>query len=80
MSQVPAEFQSKTPARLRDLAHKGALKLRPVVQQVMLDAAAEIEGSEEAYRALVNENRSLREKLAQTQTNLRGAYDIIARN
>ncbi|WP_207002626.1 hypothetical protein [Trinickia mobilis] len=77
---MPAEFQSKTPARLRDLAHKGALKLRPVVQQVMLDAAAEIEGSEEAYRALVNENRSLREKLAQTQTNLRGAYDIIARN
>lgn len=50
-----------------------------MVQQALLDAAAEIEGGEEAYAALVDQNRSLREKLAQTQTNLRGAYDVIAR-
>jgi hypothetical protein len=47
--------------------------------KVLLDAAAEIEGSEEAYAVLVDQIRDLRQKLTQTQKNLMNALDLVAR-
>lgn len=79
MVEVPEEHRSKTPDQLRDLAQKAALNLRPVVQQALLDAAAEIEGSEHAYAVLVNEIRELREKLARTEQNLRATLELVPR-
>lgn len=40
----------------------------------------EIEGSEEAFAAVIDEKRDLQSKLAQTESNLRAAYDTIARH
>jgi hypothetical protein len=74
---VPEQYRSKTPGRLRDLAHKQALNVRPVVQQALLDAAGEIEGGEEAYAALVDKIRALYERLAVTERNLRDALKLI---
>lgn len=76
---VSEQYRSKTPGRLRDLAQKYALKVRPVVQQALLEAAGEIEGGEEAYATLVDEIRALRERLTLTERNLRETLDLIPR-
>jgi hypothetical protein len=77
--EVPEQFRSKAPKQLRDLAHKPELNLRPVVRQALLDAAAEIEGSEAAYAVLVSDVRGLRERLAHTEANLRSALAQVPR-
>ncbi len=79
MADIPAEFQSKAPARLRDLAREQARPLSPAERQVVFDAAAEIEGSEEAYAVLVSEVGDLRGKLRDTRRNLDSAYEFIGR-
>lgn len=79
MVEVPEEHRSKTPGGLRDLAQKAALNLRPVVQQALLDAAAEIEAGEHAYAVLVYEIRELREKLTRTEQNLRATLKLVPR-
>ncbi|CAJ6624785.1 Uncharacterised protein [Burkholderia pseudomallei] len=76
---VPPEFKSQTPELLRRYAQQFGDELSPDVLQAMLDAASELEGSEEAFAAVVDEKRDLQRKLAQTESNLRGAYDTIAR-
>ncbi|MBU6492185.1 MAG: hypothetical protein KGL61_05185 [Burkholderiales bacterium] len=78
-ARVPPEFKSQTPDRLRRYARQYSKKLSCDVQQALLDAANEIEGSEEAFATVVDEKRNLQRKLAQTESNLRGAYDMIAR-
>ncbi|WP_425953316.1 hypothetical protein [Ralstonia pseudosolanacearum] len=76
MTEVPEECRSKTPARLRDLARSDGSGLPPATRQALLDAAAEIEGSEVAYAVLVNDIQDLRKKLAHTQQNLQSANEL----
>ncbi|MCY0914041.1 hypothetical protein [Massilia antarctica] len=77
---VPVEYQSRAPEQLRDLAHACADKIGPNGQTVLRDAAAEIEGSEEAYAALVSEIHVLREKLARTERNLQATLRLVPRS
>lgn len=79
MIDVPEECRSKAPAHLRNLAHKHGLTVSPAERQMLLNAAAEIEGSEEAYVVLVSEIRGLREKLANTERNLRATLELVPR-
>lgn len=81
MSQVkvPEEHRSKVPSLLRDLAVNHCSAMGATETKVLLDAAAEIEGSEEAYAVLVDQIRDLRQKLTQTQKNLMNALDLVAR-
>ncbi|CAG9236032.1 hypothetical protein PSP6_690128 [Paraburkholderia tropica] len=78
-ARVPPEFKSQTPDRLRRYAQQHSGELASDVQQALLNAANEIEGSEEAFAVVVDEKRDLMRKLANTESNLRGAYDMIAR-
>lgn len=68
--QVPAEYQSTVPAKLRDLA----TSLDADAAKLLHDAAAEIEGGEDAFAALVQRTDELQKKLAQAQRNLESAY------
>lgn len=77
---VPEEFRSQTPSSLRKLSNDMRVASDIKFKQLLLDAAAEIEGGEDAYAAIVDENGKLREKLAQTQYNLQCAYDILHKN
>jgi hypothetical protein len=74
---VPVEYQSRAPEQLRNLAHACADKIGPTGQKALRDAAAEIEGSEEAYAVLVNEIHVLREKLARTERNLQATLALV---
>jgi hypothetical protein len=65
------EFRSKTPKCLRELAQKDELRLQPAVQHALIEAAAEIESSEQAYAALLRDVGELRAKLARTTEQLR---------
>lgn len=78
-SQVPPEFKSQTPSLLRQCASNHRSDQPAAVNQVLLDAANEIEGSEEAFAVLVAQKRELQARLEQTQANLREAYDMLAR-
>jgi len=77
VTEVPEQYRSKTPAKLRSLAQNSLLDFPPAVREALQEAAAEIEGSEEAYAVLVGELRELREKHERTQENLRSAYSQI---
>ena len=77
MTEVPEQYRSKTPAKLRILAQDALQELPPAVREALQEAAAEIEGSEVAYAVLVGDLRELREKHARTQENLRSAYSRI---
>ncbi len=77
---VPPEHQSKTPGQLRTLATALAEKIGPRAQQQLLDAAAEIEGGEEAFATVVREISILRGKLATTERNLRAAVELLPRS
>lgn len=58
---VPTEFKSQTPARLRLHAQRYGDKLSQDLQQALLDAASEIEGSEEAFATAVDQKRELQQ-------------------
>lgn|GEM_PF-6868535 len=77
---VPAEYQSKAPEQLRQLAQACASKIGSPGQKVLLDAAAEIEGSEEAYAVLVGEIEDLRKRLEHTERNLRTTLAMLPRS
>ena len=74
-AEVPREHRSATPEQLRALAD--ANHFNETGKKLLLDAAAEIEGSEEAYAILVGEIRTLREKLAHTEKNLRATIELV---
>ncbi|MEW6343078.1 MAG: hypothetical protein AB1704_20645 [Pseudomonadota bacterium] len=78
-ASVPPEFRSQTPDRLRRLAQLYGVRLPPEVQQELLDAASEIEGSEEAFGILVADKHELQPELDRTGLLLRSAYDMYAR-
>lgn len=80
MFEVPPEFRSTTPSRLRDVAETLTGKVTEVQKKLLLEAAAEIEGSEEAFATLVSEKRELHKKLVQTERNLRATIDLIPRS
>lgn len=67
---VPIEHRSKCAPLLRDLALRG-FKTGSKEQKLLLDGAAEIEGSEQAYVDLVDVNRVLRETIERYERNLR---------
>ncbi|WP_410199283.1 hypothetical protein [Burkholderia cenocepacia] len=46
------------------------------LRQLLLDATAELEGSEQAYAELVDQNQALQRALAQRRSNLRAALAI----
>ncbi|CAE6823626.1 hypothetical protein R70006_06327 [Paraburkholderia domus] len=77
-ARVPPEFKSQTPDRLRHLAQRYGVKLPCEVQQALLDAANEIEGSEEAFGTVVDDKRELKKELDRTGALLRSAYDMFA--
>jgi hypothetical protein len=59
------------------LASKSNVAKGMASQKLLLEAAAEIEGGEDAYAALVCEIDALRKKLAHTQQNLRSVIDML---
>lgn len=65
-----------TPAGLRARRH-GTLPAD--VAQALLDAAAELEASEEAFAELVEQKRELQRRLANCESNLRAALARPAR-
>ena len=73
---VPPEFRSPSPAHLRDCLRRYRGTLPADVTQALLDAAAEIEGSEQAFAELVEQKRALQQVLAATQANLRAAVGV----
>ena len=74
---VPAESQSKAPELLRRLAQDGAGKIGEAGVSLLMDAAAEIEGGEEAYAVLVSQIEELRKKLENTERNLRATLALV---
>lgn len=79
MSEVPEEYRSKTPDQLRELVEEHEAVLPPSVLQALCDSAAEIEGGEDAYAAVVEQNRELRKKLLEMERNLRSTLAMIPR-
>lgn len=75
---VPQEYQSQLPARLRELA-LSKFGAGSAEHALLSSAAAEIEGSEEAYAVLVEQTHALREKLAQTERNLQMTIALVPR-
>ncbi|WP_322080115.1 hypothetical protein [Burkholderia cenocepacia] len=78
-ARVPAAIRSTTAARLRCPVQDAGDCLPANLRQLLLDAAAELEGSEQAYTELVDQKQALQRALAQSQSNLRAALAIRAR-
>jgi hypothetical protein len=76
-ARVPPEF-TPTPDRLRHLAQRYGGKLPREVHQALLDAANEIEGSEEAFGTVVDDKRALQQEVAPTGSLLRWTYKMMA--
>ncbi|MBN3829807.1 hypothetical protein G3O00_40485 [Burkholderia sp. Ac-20384] len=76
--QIPTEYRSTTPERLRRHAQDAGDRLPVEMRQLLFDASAELEGSEQAYAALVDQKQALQRALAQCQSNLRAALAIRA--
>lgn len=74
---VPAECRSDTSEKLRTLALACARKFDAAEKKLLMDAAAEIEGSEDAYAVLVNKFEDLRKKLAHTERNLQATIAMV---
>lgn len=49
------------------------IRLPAALRQLLLEAAAEIEGGEQAFADLVDQKHALRRRLAQIESNLRAA-------
>jgi hypothetical protein len=74
---VPPEFQSLTPGRLRELALECKFEVGSQEHLLLSEAAAEIEGGEEAYAVLIGQVHELREKLARTEKNLQATIALV---
>ncbi|WP_260444890.1 MULTISPECIES: hypothetical protein [Burkholderia] len=70
---VPPEFRSPSPAHLRDCVRRYHGILPADVEQALLDAAHELEASEDAFAVVVDQKHALQRRLAQTESNLRAA-------
>ncbi len=57
----------------------GGDRLSAELRQLLLDAAAELEGSEHAFAELVDQKQALQRALAQCQSNLRAAFPCLHR-
>jgi len=68
-TKVPTGHRSSSPAKLRSLA-SSLFKQGSKEQKLLLDVAAEIEGSQQAYADLVDVNRTLRTKVERFEQNL----------
>ncbi|MDR0242897.1 MAG: hypothetical protein LBJ65_14955 [Burkholderia sp.] len=77
-ARIPAAFRSTTPEQLRRHVQDTGDCLPTEQRQLLLDAAAELEGSEHAYAELVDQKQALQRALAQSQSNLRAALAIRA--
>ncbi|HDR9757872.1 TPA: hypothetical protein QDC44_001996 [Burkholderia cepacia ATCC 25416] len=58
---------------MRDCARRYRGTLPADVEQALLDAAHELEASEDAFAVVVDQKRALQRRLAQTESNLRAA-------
>lgn len=74
---VPPEFRSAQPDQLRELSVRLAGVLNKEDRELLLSAAAEIEGAEDAFGAVVLSNAELRQKLANTDELLQRSYDLF---
>ncbi|KUZ97527.1 hypothetical protein WI40_14720 [Burkholderia ubonensis] len=70
---VPPAYRSPSPAHLRDCARRYRGTLPVDVEQALLDAARELEASEDAFAAVLDQTRALQRRLTQTESNLRAA-------
>ncbi|WP_058034881.1 hypothetical protein [Burkholderia pseudomallei] len=73
---VPPESRSPSPAHLRDSVRRYRGTLPADVVQALLDAAHELEGSEDAFAVVVDQKHALQRRLAQTESNLRAALAL----
>lgn len=76
---VPPENRSGTPELLRSFLSSYGAMLDPPARELLSNAAAEIEGGEEAYTVLVSEIAILREKLKRTEEALRATIGLVPR-
>ncbi|WP_321959272.1 hypothetical protein [Burkholderia cenocepacia] len=70
---VPPAYRTPSPAHLRDCARRYRGTLPVVVEQALLDAAHELEASEDSFAVVVDQKLALQRRLAQTESNLRAA-------
>lgn len=77
---VPAEHRSTVPSRLRALVNQGSVALPEIQQQLLIEAAAEIEGAEEAFAVIVQRNSMLRARVAQLENSVRLMQTLIPAN
>ncbi|RQT37519.1 hypothetical protein [Burkholderia contaminans] len=78
--QTPAAFRSTTPEQLRRHVRAAGDRLPAMLRQLLLDAAAELEGSEQAFAELVDQKQALQRALAQCHANLRATPAMQARH
>lgn len=76
---IPSAFRSATPARLRHCVQQAGDGLPAELRQLLLEAAAELEGSEQAFAELIDQKQALQRALTATQSNLRAALARRAR-
>ncbi|KVU14163.1 hypothetical protein WK62_31080 [Burkholderia ubonensis] len=72
-ARIPVAVRSSTPERLRHRVRDAGDSLPAELRQLLLDAAAEIEGSAHAFAELVDQKQALQRALALTESNLRAA-------
>ncbi|WP_071335625.1 hypothetical protein [Burkholderia contaminans] len=77
---IPAAFRSTTPDRVRRHVQDAGDCLPAEQRQLLLGAAAELEGSESAFVGLVDQKEALRRALAHGQSNIRAALASRARS
>ena len=77
---VSAEHRSTVPSRLRALVNQGSVALPEIQQQLLIEAAAEIEGAEEAFAVIVQRNSMLRARVAQLENSVRIMQTLIPAN
>ncbi|WP_081472783.1 hypothetical protein [Burkholderia ambifaria] len=76
---VPPEHRAPSPAHFRDCVRRYRGTLPADVEQALLDAAQELEASEDAFAVVVDQKHALQRRLAQTESNLRAALAPHAR-
>ncbi|MEK7898130.1 hypothetical protein AAB990_22840 [Burkholderia contaminans] len=75
---IQPEHRSPSSARQREYARRYRGTLSTDVVQALLDAAHELDASEEAFAVVVDQNHALQRRLAQTESNLRTTLALRA--
>lgn len=73
---VPPESRSPSSAHLRDCVRRYRGTPPADVVQALLDAAHELEASEDAFAVVVDQKHALQRRLAQAESNLRAALAL----